>query len=58
MAYPAVVSNSTTEIKEARLLYMDLLTIFQNLHVVANNAPNAVGGGGAPRKPRKPPICV
>jgi hypothetical protein len=55
MAYPhGVVDNSNST---AKLLYEDLLRIFQNLYVVSNNAPNAVGGGGTPRKPRKPPIC-
>ena len=58
MAYPAGISNATTEINEARLLYVDLLTIFQNLHVVANNGPHSIGGGGTPLKPNKPPICV
>ena len=55
MAYPhGIVNNSNSS---AKLLYEDLLRIFQNLYAVSNNAPNAVGGGGTPRKPRKPPIC-
>ena len=55
MAYPhGVVNNSNSS---AKLIYEDLLRIFQNLYAVSNNAPNAVGGGGTPRKPRKPPIC-
>ena len=37
--------------------YADLLAIFQALHVVANNAAAAVGGGGRPRAPLAPPIC-
>ena len=27
-------------------------------HVVANNGPHSIGGGGTPMKPNKPPICV
>ena len=30
----------------------------QDLHVVANNGPHSIGGGGTPLKPNKPPICV
>ena len=38
-------------------LYADLLAIYRALHVVANNGPTSVGGGGRPRRPRAPPIC-
>ncbi len=38
-------------------LYADLVRIFQALSVVANNAPDAIGGGGTPRRPPAPPIC-
>ena len=37
--------------------YHDLLAIFQALHVVASNAPEAPGGGGKPGAPLAPPIC-
>ncbi|MCF8225249.1 MAG: hypothetical protein K9J30_05180 [Bacteroidales bacterium] len=32
----------------------DMDRIFQNLHVVDNNTPNSVGGGGTPRMPLAP----
>jgi len=38
-------------------LYDDLLVIFQQLHVVANNGPASVGGGGRPMVPLAPPLC-
>ena len=38
-------------------LYADLLAIFRQLHIVDNNAADAVGGGGVPRRPPPPPIC-
>lgn len=33
-----------------------LLTLFENLHVVSNNSSSNVGGGGTPRVPLAPPI--
>jgi hypothetical protein len=36
--------------------YEDVVGIFQALHVVDNNGPDAVGGGGTPRQPLTPPI--
>lgn len=33
-----------------------LLTLFENLHVVSNNSSSSVGGGGTPRVPLAPPI--
>jgi hypothetical protein len=38
--------------------YGDLVKIFQALHIVTNNAPEAVGGGGTPRMPPLPPLCA
>jgi hypothetical protein len=38
-------------------LYDDLLRVFQALHIVTNNGPESVGGGGTPRKPPAPPLC-
>ena len=32
----------------------DMLKIFTNLHVVVNNAPDRIGGGGTPRAPLAP----
>merc|ERR1711871_676966 len=57
MAYPHGISNTDDFPAPARMLYEDLLLIFQNLHVVSNNGPKSIGGGGTPRVPRKPPIC-
>lgn len=61
MAYPHGVANPKLEGSDqgesAAELYNDLLHIFQALHVVTNNAPESIGGGGQPRVPRKPPIC-
>ena len=61
MAYPHGVANpklkGTDQGESAAALYNDLLHIFQALHVVINNAPESVGGGGQPRAPRKPAIC-
>jgi hypothetical protein len=38
-------------------LYADLVLTFQALHVVDNNGPATVGGGGTPLVPRAPPLC-
>ena len=37
--------------------YDDLVAIFQGLHVVINNKPSSIGGGGEPRRPPLPPLC-
>jgi hypothetical protein len=37
--------------------YSDLLAIYQGLHIVDNNGPYSIGGGGVPRRPPAPPIC-
>jgi hypothetical protein len=34
----------------------DLDRVFSNLHVVINNGPNSIGGGGTPRQPLAPPF--
>ena len=44
--------------KEGRELYADLLVLFRALHIVSNNSPTSVGGGGAPRRPLAPSICT
>ena len=55
MTYPhGVVANKSLP---GYALYVDLLAIFQMLHVVVNNGPSTPGGGGTPRRPPKPPIC-
>ena len=56
MTYPRGVTSSLAD--PGHELYADLLLIFQALHVVTNNKPGAVGGGGTPRVPTKGPICV
>ena len=38
--------------------YSDMLAIFQQLQVVDNNSDEAKGGGGVPRRPPAPPICM
>lgn len=37
--------------------FHDVVTIFQNLYAVTNNAPGSIGGGGVPLAPPAPPIC-
>ena len=34
-----------------------MVRIFRGLHIVDNNSPGRVGGGGVPRRPSAPPIC-
>jgi hypothetical protein len=34
----------------------DLATLWPALHVVDNNAPGSIGGGGTPRRPPAPPV--
>jgi hypothetical protein len=35
----------------------DLDRIFGNLHVITNNGPDSIGGGGTPRQPLAPPFA-
>ena len=51
MTYPHGVSPRQDD--PGRDMYVDLLLIFQNLHVVINNGPDSIGGGGTPRQPTK-----
>jgi hypothetical protein len=55
MTYPHGVSAAPLD--SGRVLYADLLQLFQSLHAVTNNGPTTIGGGGTPRVPTKPPIC-
>lgn len=55
MTYPHGVTARKDD--PGHQLYADLLLTFQNLHVVTNNGPESVGGGGVPLRPQKPPIC-
>jgi hypothetical protein len=34
----------------------DMTLIFRNLHVIDNNGPNTIGGGGEPRRPLAPAV--
>ena len=34
----------------------DMDKIFLNLHIVVNNSPESIGGGGKPRVPLAPPL--
>ncbi|WP_439566119.1 hypothetical protein [Gloeocapsopsis crepidinum] len=38
------------------IFYNDLMKLFRALHIVENNGPNSVGGGGTPRVRMAPPI--
>jgi len=55
MTYPSGVTGNPSD--KGKILYDDLLLLFQSLHAVTNNGPQSVGGGGKPRQPTKPPIC-
>jgi hypothetical protein len=55
MTYPEGVTSARSD--PGHILYEDLLLIFRSLHTVTNNGPQSIGGGGVPRKPKKPPIC-
>ena len=57
MAYPTGVTSDSSQTKAQNAVYADLLAIFRALHVVSNNSPTSIGGGGTPRQPRKGPIC-
>jgi len=37
--------------------YNDMLQIYRSLHIITNNSPNSIGGGGTPLRPLAPPIC-
>ena len=43
------------QVKPLSPLYGDLLRVFQALHIVINNGPESVGGGGTPRRPPAAP---
>lgn len=46
------------QVKPLSPLYDDLLRVFRALHIVTNNGPESIGGGGAPRRPPAPPLCT
>jgi hypothetical protein len=45
------------QVKPLSPLYADLVRVFQALHIVTNNGPESVGGGGTPRRPPAAPLC-
>mmetsp|Transcript_3439 Transcript_3439/g.8200 ORF Transcript_3439/g.8200 Transcript_3439/m.8200 type:complete len:378 (+) Transcript_3439:2-1135(+) len=49
MAYPNGLKSGP--------VFDDLVALFQSLHVVTNNSPTSIGGGGDPLAPYAPPIC-
>lgn len=53
---PMTINGETGTAGAVSAVGSQVLTLFQNLHVVANNAASTVGGGGAPRVPLSPPI--
>jgi hypothetical protein len=36
--------------------WKDMVKVFENLHIIINNGPNTIGGGGTPRQPLAPPF--
>ena len=54
MTYPTGVTDDP---HFGRELYWDLVAIFRALHVVVNNGPESIGGGGTPCVPTRPPLC-
>jgi hypothetical protein len=36
--------------------WKDMVKIFENLHIIINNGPRNIGGGGTPRQPLAPPF--
>lgn len=55
--YSIAIEDPLTKDGPGSALFWDIVIIFQNLHVVVNNGPNSIGGGGVPRRPAPPPIC-
>ena len=48
--------SMVTQDKAGNPWFTDLIKLFQVLHIVANNGPDAMGGGGTPRQPLAPPF--
>jgi hypothetical protein len=36
--------------------WKDMVKVFESLHIISNNGPKSVGGGGTPRQPLAPPF--
>lgn len=51
-AYGYEIENTESDFHD------DYMTLFSELHVVANNGPNNIGGGGTPRAPLAPEFGV
>jgi hypothetical protein len=45
-----------TRNKSGNPWFRDMVKIFAQLHIVANNGPNSIGGGGTPLQPLAPPF--
>ncbi len=43
--------------KKGGPFYKDMMKLFSSLHIVVNNGPENIGGGGQPRLPLAPPIA-
>lgn len=54
---PAQDFHIQKQVKPLSPLYADLVRVFQALHIVTNNGPESVGGGGTPRRPPAAPLC-
>jgi hypothetical protein len=52
----AIDLDVNAEFGDGGSFHSDVQKLFQMLHVVDNNAPGSIGGGGIPRVPLAPPI--
>jgi hypothetical protein len=52
----AFALDEAAEFGDGGTFHPDMQKLFQMLHVVDNNGPSSVGGGGTPRVPLAPPI--
>lgn len=50
------VLSTCTDASKACMWAKDMADIFTSLHVVDNNGPGSLGGGGSPRQPPAPPF--
>lgn len=45
-----------TKDKSGNPLFRDMIRVFAHLHIVKNNSPESIGGGGTPLQPLAPPL--
>ena len=50
-------SGTGSEGGQALAWVQDIVTLFRALHIVTNNTPESMGGGGTPLQPQPPPFC-